>query len=31
VLPLFPVEVLADNSPHSFPVHVRDEFLAIAL
>jgi hypothetical protein len=31
VLPDFSVEILADDSPHPFPIHFRDEFLAIAL
>ena len=31
MLPDFSVEVLADDSPHSFLIHFRDEFLAIAL
>src|SRR5712692_1699292 len=31
VFPDLPVEVLSDDSPHPFPIHFRDEFLAIAL
>ena len=31
MLPDLPVEILANDSPHSFPIHFRDEFLAIAL
>src|SRR5712691_2614202 len=30
VFPHLPVEVFADDSPHPFPIHFPDEFLAIA-
>ena len=29
MLPLFPIEVFADDSQHSFPIHFLDEILAI--
>jgi hypothetical protein len=31
VLPDLSVKILADDSPHPFPIRFRDEFLAIAL
>jgi hypothetical protein len=31
VLPPFPVEVFADDSPHAFPVHSRNKLFTVAL